>query len=76
MLVVPKEDQESFNAYAEILGYETKEELVSPVLVQKYNFALVLGVETEDFEERFQGQVEEQNLFDLANIDNEDTKKD
>ena len=76
MLFVPKEYQEIFTPYAEILGYETKEELFSQVLVQKYNFALVLGVETQDFEERFQGQVEEQNLFDLANIDNEDTKKD
>lgn len=76
MLFVPKEYQEIFTPYAEILGYETKEELFSQVLVQKYNFALVLGVETQDFEERFQGQVEEQNLFNLANIDNEDTKKD
>ncbi|EES89116.1 hypothetical protein [Helicobacter canadensis] len=65
MLFIPKIYQELFTPYAEVKTYETKEELFSLVLMQKYNFALVFGVNLEEFEERFSAKEKEQNLFDL-----------
>ena len=45
--------------------YINKQELFSLVLTQKYNFALVFGVDFKEFEEQFSAQEREQSLFDL-----------
>lgn len=65
VLFIPKIYQELFAPYAEVQTYADKEELFSLVLSRKYNFALVFGVELGEFEERFSGKEEEQNLFSL-----------
>ncbi|MCL9821446.1 hypothetical protein NCR96_06825 [Helicobacter sp. 14348-15] len=65
MLFIPKIYQELFMPYAEVKTYTNKQELFSLVLTQKYNFALVFGVDFREFEEQFSAQEREQSLFDL-----------
>ncbi|MDE5603643.1 MAG: hypothetical protein K2I71_06995 [Helicobacter sp.] len=64
MLFVPNIYHEIYSPYGEVYSYANKEELFGLLLEKHYNFALILGENTKVFEERFQFQEPEQNLFD------------
>ena len=64
-LIKDKERQQKLIENTKITDYTNKQELFSLVLTQKYNFALVFGVDFREFEEQFSAQEREQSLFDL-----------
>ncbi|MCH5322941.1 MAG: hypothetical protein J1E31_05145 [Helicobacter sp.] len=64
-LFVPPAYNELFSPFAEVFSYTSKEELFTLLLEKKYNFALILGANTQIFEERFQSNLVEKNLFDF-----------
>lgn len=64
MLFVPNIYHELYAPYGEVYSYANKEELFGLLLEKHYNFALILGENTQVFEERFQFHELEQNLFD------------
>lgn len=77
MLFVPQIYQEIYAPYAEVRCFETHQELFEQLIHEKYNFALILGVKTEIFEERFINNTQEQSLFEYAHLEMEskDTKE-
>lgn len=72
MLFVPQIYQEIYAPYAEVRCFENHQELFEQLIHEKYNFALILDVPTEKFEERFAHRPNEQNLFEYAHL--EDTE--
>lgn len=65
ILFVPKQYHEIYSPYAEVICYEDREDLFSDLVVQKYNFALILGLDSGVFEDRFKREDKETSLFDL-----------
>lgn len=71
LLFVPQMYQEIYTPYAEVRCFENPQELFKQLLDEKYNFALILGVETEQFEEKFANNTYEQSLFEYAHLETE-----
>lgn len=69
MLFVPQIYQELYAPYAAVRCFDSPQELFGKLLDEKYNFALILGVETEVFEQEFVNDAHEQSLFDYAHLD-------
>lgn len=69
MLFVPQIYQEIYAPYAEVRCFENPQELFGQLIDEKFNFALILGIKTEQFEQRFTNNTQEQNLFEYAHLD-------
>ncbi len=68
MLFVPQIYQEIYAPYAEVRCFENPQELFGQLIDEKFNFALILGIKTEQFEQRFTNNTQEQNLFEYAHL--------
>ncbi|TLD82396.1 hypothetical protein LS70_007260 [Helicobacter sp. MIT 11-5569] len=66
MLFIPKVYQELYAPYAEVMPYANQDELFAQLIKEKYNFALILGVDTQLLEMRFTNQIVDTNLFDYT----------
>lgn len=75
MLFVPRIYQEIYMPYAEVRCFESHQELFEQLIHEKYNFALIFGVETERFEEKFVNNTQEQNLFEYVHLDETESQK-
>ncbi|WP_297811225.1 hypothetical protein [uncultured Helicobacter sp.] len=71
MLFVPQIYQEIYAPYAEVRCFENHQELFELLICEKYNFALIFGVKTEIFEEKFTNNTHEQSLFEYAYLETE-----
>ncbi|MCI5969461.1 hypothetical protein [Helicobacter sp.] len=66
MLFVPKVYQELYAPYAKAIPYTDNAILFTALIKEKYNFALILGIDTHTLETRFTNQTTEANLFDYT----------
>lgn len=66
VLFVPSAYQEIYAPCAKTFSYDRKEELFSSLIRERYNFALILGVDTQTLEERFVSQTHEVSLFEYT----------
>ena len=65
-LFVPEIYQELYAPYAKVISYTNNTVLFTELINEKYNFALILGVDTNTLETRFTNQIAEANLFDYT----------
>ncbi|WDL74526.1 hypothetical protein IP360_06750 [Helicobacter winghamensis] len=65
-LFVPEIYRELYAPFAKVTSYSNQTELFSMLIDEKYNFALILGVDTHALETQFTNQVTETNLFDYT----------
>ena len=63
-LFVPSAYQEIYAPFAKTFSYTSKDALFASLVKERYNFALILGVDTQTREERFVSQTHEMNLFE------------
>lgn len=68
-LFVPKQYQEIYAPYAKVVPFSTNDEIFESLVYQKYNFALVLGINTQVLEEHFTKIEDENNLFNYTNLE-------
>lgn len=62
-LFVPRIYQELYAPYAKVIPYNDNTSLFTTLVNEKYNFALILGIDTHELEIHFTSQTTETNLF-------------
>lgn len=66
MLFVPQAYQELYAPYAKVIPYTSSAALFTFLVREKYNFALILGTNTDTLETRFTSPAMETNLFNYT----------